>query len=237
MATEPLPSKQHLYRASDRVAEIRRTIEDMQRHDLLGMIPQDEALFLLAEIERLQRQLNEEIQHRDALWNERDQLRDNLAHVVGRVSNGLPVETAEAQDAARYRWLRSHIAPTIIKRINAEQIDQRPEALDAVIDCRMERAAEKSSQATSTPAGGAQAAPGGELPPGRINLELQDLGPAKTAPGGGENCEHGIPRRFCTAAHMRKCEFCGCETNAEQRFCCEAARDADRARVNGEAGT
>lgn len=55
----------------------------------------------------------------------------------GWVVLGLAHETAEAQDAARYRWLRSHIAPTIIKRINAEQIDQRPEALDAVIDCRM----------------------------------------------------------------------------------------------------
>jgi hypothetical protein len=42
-------------------------------------------------------------------------------------------------DAARYQWLRERIAPSIIKRISPEQIDQRPEALDALIDCRLER--------------------------------------------------------------------------------------------------
>jgi hypothetical protein len=47
----------------------------------------------------------------------------------------------DAEDAKRYRWLKSHIALTIIKRIDPEKIDQRPEALDDLIDCRMARGA------------------------------------------------------------------------------------------------
>ena len=30
----------------------------------------------------------------------------------------------------------------------------------------------------------------------------------------------------------RMCEYCGCETHARQRFCCDSGRDADRA-ANG----
>ena len=30
------------------------------------------------------------------------------------------------------------------------------------------------------------------------------------------------------ACDMRKCEFCGCLTNARQRYCCDKGRDADR---------
>lgn len=50
-------SKKYLYGARDRVEEIKRTIEDMRRAELRAMVPQDEALFLIGEIERLRREL------------------------------------------------------------------------------------------------------------------------------------------------------------------------------------
>jgi len=31
---------------------------------------------------------------------------------------------------------------------------------------------------------------------------------------------------------FRTCEFCGCNTNARQRACCEQGRDADRKTTN-----
>lgn len=48
-----LPSKKLLYGASNRVEEIRATIDDMRRSGLRGIVPQDEALYLLSEIDRL----------------------------------------------------------------------------------------------------------------------------------------------------------------------------------------
>jgi hypothetical protein len=31
-----------------------------------------------------------------------------------------------------------------------------------------------------------------------------------------------------STASMRQCEFCGCNTNAEERLCCASGRSADR---------
>lgn len=44
--------------SDEHVESIRSTIADMRRHELRGMIPQDEALFLLAEIDRLNGLIN-----------------------------------------------------------------------------------------------------------------------------------------------------------------------------------
>lgn len=52
---------------------------------------------------------------------------------IGAAWNTLMGKTGEA-DALRYRWLRSHIAPTIIRRINKTIDDHRQEVLDATID-------------------------------------------------------------------------------------------------------
>lgn len=40
-------------------------------------------------------------------------------------------------DSARYQWLRSHIAATIIKRFNPEETDWRPEKMDVLVDSRL----------------------------------------------------------------------------------------------------
>jgi len=50
---EVMTAEQRLYGATDRVDEIRATIADMRQNELRAMIPQDEALFLIEEIDRL----------------------------------------------------------------------------------------------------------------------------------------------------------------------------------------
>lgn len=44
--------------SNQRVEEIRATIAEMRRHELRGLVPQDEALFLLSEIDRLNGLIN-----------------------------------------------------------------------------------------------------------------------------------------------------------------------------------
>ncbi len=40
---------------------------------------------------------------------------------------------------------------------------------------------------------------------------------------------HGpLPASTLKAPELYKCNFCGCSTNAKQRFCCVAGRDADK---------
>lgn len=64
-----------------------------------------------------------------------------MSATTGAVTQATQPPGADATDAARYRWLRKLIAPSILARIYSrpvEQIqDQRPEALDAVIDYRL----------------------------------------------------------------------------------------------------
>lgn len=45
--------------------------------------------------------------------------------------------STDKQDAERYRWLRSHIAATIVRRFDAECLDWRPEKMDELIDGRL----------------------------------------------------------------------------------------------------
>lgn len=47
----------------------------------------------------------------------------------------------DVRDAARYRWLRRHVAPSVLERITSTPksliADKRPEALDAEVDLRI----------------------------------------------------------------------------------------------------
>lgn len=43
-----------------------------------------------------------------------------------------------------------------------------------------------------------------------------------------DTCPHGGPRPHDLPQGWRLCEFCGCETNAKLRACCNAGRKDDR---------
>lgn len=67
-----------------------------------------------------------------------ERLKHDLGRAVANHSADLPPSDA---DGERYRWLRGHIAPSILSRLMGERksllSDQRPEALDKWLDTRL----------------------------------------------------------------------------------------------------
>jgi hypothetical protein len=73
----------------------------------------------------------------------------NLAEVQRHFENTIYADAAaeveklrqDSEDAIRYRWLKSHIAPSIIARIDKYANGWPPEELDKLIDRRLKESA------------------------------------------------------------------------------------------------
>lgn len=63
----------------------------------------------------------------------------------------------------------------------------------------------------------------------RENSHLRELTRSLTVAATDHRSVRGrAPLAAATSGAWRQCEFCGCNTNAEERLCCASGRSADR---------
>lgn len=76
-------------------------------------------------------------EERDAERLKRQQIELELDAALMQLQ-GLKEESERlTAEAIRYRWLRSHLAGTIVQRFNPQEMDWRPEKMDALVDSRL----------------------------------------------------------------------------------------------------